>query len=68
MDRDNEMRRKVAKDIIEVCGSVNKGGSIPDAECRDYAYKYKGNSCRYCITDQIFKYLHSQGIVPLIKD
>ncbi len=51
-----EIRSYIAKNIIEVCGSENRGGSIPDSECRDYSYKYKGNSCRYCITNQIMKY------------
>ncbi len=61
MPNREEIQSYIAKNVIEACGSVNKGGLIPDAECRDYAYKYKGNSCRYCITNQILKYIEGEG-------
>jgi len=63
MNEQEKMRKWIVKNIIEVCASHHKGGVVTESECRDYAYKYKGDSCRYCTTDQILKYQASRGVV-----
>ena len=58
MTKQGEIREGIAQRSIENCEGATQ------EQCDALNERYKGvDACRYCASDQILSYLHSQGVV-----